>query len=190
MLHGLRPAFSLTARTLYDVHLHHPDRVPTTGPVIFAPNHSGFLDGPLLAIVSPRPVHALTKQEMYDGPMGLFLRGSGQIRLDRFNVDPGAVKACVKVLGAAYLGLVTGAPVVPVVFFGTRLPGSAKSFPPRGSRFDVVYGDPVYLDKQPWPRTRDDVLRATQLLAGHLRSHLDEAKSLTGRNLPGPLPGA
>jgi len=172
----------------------------------------GFLDGPLLAIVSPRPVHALTKQEMYAGPMKPFLVGAGQIKLDRFNVDPGAVKACVGVLegggavgifpegtrgdgelrrferGAAYLGLVTGAPVVPVVFFGTRLPGSGRSFPPRGSRFDVVYGDPVYLDQQPWPRTRDDVLRATNLLAGHLRDHLDKAKALTGRSLPGPLP--
>jgi 1-acyl-sn-glycerol-3-phosphate acyltransferase len=189
------------------------DRVPRTGPVIFAPNHSGWLDGPLLVITSPRPVHALTKQEEFAGPLGLVLRGAGQIRLDRLNVDPAAVKACLKVLdgggavgvfpegtrgsgelesvrrGAAYLALVSGAPVVPVTFFGTREPGGASSsVPGRGARFDAVYGDPVYLDKQPWPRTRDDVLRATTLLAGRLREHLAHAKELTGRSLPGPLP--
>ena len=137
----------------------------------------------------------------------------GQIELDRFNVDVGAVRVCLKVLheggtvgvfpegtrgdgelktvrpGAAYLALVTGAPVVPVTFLGTREPGGASSsVPPGGSRFDVVYGDPVYLEQQPWPRTRDDVLRATTVLAGRLREHLAHAKALTGRTLPGPLP--
>ncbi len=213
MLHGLRPAFSVLARTLWDLNQHGADKVPRHGPVIFAPNHVGWLDGPLLVITSPRPVHALTKQEEFTGALGVFLRKAGQIRLDRFNVDPGAVKACLKVLdcggavgvfpegtrgsgellsvqrGAAYLALATGAAVVPVTFFGTREPGGrSSSVPARGSRFDVVYGDPVYLEQQPWPRTRDDVLRATNLLAGRLREHLAQAKELTGRSLPGPLP--
>ncbi len=39
-----------------------PSRCPPTGPVIFAANHVGVIDGPLLAIFAPRPVHALTKQ--------------------------------------------------------------------------------------------------------------------------------
>jgi 1-acyl-sn-glycerol-3-phosphate acyltransferase len=200
-------------RARWDLHLHGAGLVPDGGPVIFAPNHAGWLDGPLLAIVSPRPVHALTKQEMFTGPLGAFLRAAGQIELDRFRVDVAAVRACLRVLqdggavgvfpegtrgdgelttvrrGAAYLALVTGAPVVPVTFFGTREPGGASSsIPPRGARFDVVYGDPVYLGEQPWPRTRDDVLRATTVLAGRLRGHLAHAKALTGRTLPGPLP--
>jgi 1-acyl-sn-glycerol-3-phosphate acyltransferase len=211
-LHYLRWALALAFHVLYDLHFHDQDKVPRKGPVIFAPNHVGFLDGPLLAICGPRPVHALTKHELFDGAMGVFLRASGQIRLDRFVVDPGAVKTCLKVLdgggavcifpegtrgdgelrrmqhGAAYLALVTGAPVVPVTFLGTRLPGSAASFPPRRSRFDVVYGDPVYWEKQPWPRSREDVQRATDRLAQHLRAHLDAAKALTGRSLPGPIP--
>jgi len=213
ILHSLRPAFAFVVRSRWDLHEHGADRVPRTGPVIFAPNHAGWLDGPLLVVTSPRPVHTLTKQEEFEGPMGVLLRIAGQIRLDRFNVDPAAVKACLKVLegggavgvfpegtrgageletvrrGAAYLALVSGAPVVPVTFFGTREPGGrSSSVPAKGARFDVVYGDPVYLDKQPWPRTRDDVLRATNLLAGRLREHLAQAKELTGRSLPGPLP--
>ena len=83
-------------------------------------------------------MHALTKKEMFDGRLGRFLLTSGQVPLDRFHSDPGAVKTCLRVLrdggavgifpegsrgggefdrfhrGAAYLGLVSGAPIVPV----------------------------------------------------------------------------
>ena len=44
--------------------------LPATGPVILACNHVGVVDGPLLAIFAPRPVHALTKQEMFKGCHG------------------------------------------------------------------------------------------------------------------------
>ncbi len=57
-----------------------------------AANHVGWLDGPLLAICAPRPVHALTKQEMFAGPLGPFLRAAGQIELDRFHVDVAAIR--------------------------------------------------------------------------------------------------
>ena len=50
--------------------MHGTERVPRTGPVIFASNHTGVIDGPLLAIFSPRPAHALTKVEMFKGCMG------------------------------------------------------------------------------------------------------------------------
>jgi 1-acyl-sn-glycerol-3-phosphate acyltransferase len=75
MLHGLRPVAAWVVRRRWELHQHGMDRVPRTGPVIFAPNHSGWLDGPLLVITSPRPVHALTKQEEFAGPLGLVLRG-------------------------------------------------------------------------------------------------------------------
>ena len=56
--------------------------------MILACNHVGIADGPLLAIFAPRPVHALTKQEMFKGVMKRFLLSSGQIPLDRFHADP------------------------------------------------------------------------------------------------------
>ena len=126
--------------------------------MILASNHVGVADGPLLAIFSPRPVHALTKQEMFEGRMGRFLRDAGQIPLDRFNSDPAAVKACLRVLrdggavgifpegsrgagefdrfhrGAAYLALVSGAPIVPVIQFGTREPGGRQQRAAREGR--------------------------------------------------------
>jgi 1-acyl-sn-glycerol-3-phosphate acyltransferase len=93
--------------------------------------------------------------------------------------------------GAAYLALVTGAPVVPLAVFGTREPGGdTNSVPRKGARFDFVYGAPRHWEQQPWPRTRAEVLRVTSSLRKTLLEHLVGAKGLTGRTLPGPLPAA
>jgi 1-acyl-sn-glycerol-3-phosphate acyltransferase len=213
MLRGLRPVLRVGVDRWWDLHVHRPDLVPADGPVVLACNHVGWLDGPLLAICAPRPVHALTKREMFDGRMGAFLRGAGQIPLDRFGADPGAVKTCLRVLGdggavgifpegtrgpgtygtfhhgATYLALVSGAPVVPVTMIGTRLPGGGtSSLPPRGSRIDVVVGEPWRTTQTPWPRTREHTLATSALLWQHLRDEQSRALSLTGRALPGPLP--
>ncbi|NIK59064.1 lysophospholipid acyltransferase family protein [Kribbella shirazensis] len=195
----------------YGVRLHGTANVPAEGPVIFAANHLGVLDGPILAAFAPRPAHIVTKAEMFVGPLGTLLRAAGQIPLDRFHYDPAAVKACVRALseghavgifpegirgdgelrtvrpGAAYLAMVTGAPVVPVAFFGTRDPGSARSaVPASGAVIDVVFGEPLAVNRVRWPRTRLQVEHNRAVLHAHLLRQLDEAKHLTGRSLPGP----
>ncbi len=72
--------------------------VPARGPVVFAANHVGVIDGPMLAIYAPRPVHALTKVEMFSGRLGTLLRWSGQVPLDRFRTDVAAARSCLRVL--------------------------------------------------------------------------------------------
>jgi 1-acyl-sn-glycerol-3-phosphate acyltransferase len=213
LLHLLRPPAARLVRTRWPVVVHHPDRVPATGGVILASNHIGIIDGPLLAVFSPRPVHALTKQEMFAGRLGRFLRASGQIPLDRFHADPGAIRSCLRVVrdggvagifpegtrgsgelhrfhhGAAYLALVTGAPVVPVTMLGTRpAGGGANTLPGRGEPVDIVFGTPWQTTQQAWPRTREHVAATSVLLRGHLLSELATALADTRRSLPGPLP--
>jgi 1-acyl-sn-glycerol-3-phosphate acyltransferase len=155
-------------RRRFDVRLHETANIPATGPVVFASNHIGIIDGPLLAIFTPRPVHALTKLEMFEHWfLGPFLRWAGQIPLYRFGSDPAAVKMALRVLregnamgiypegtrgagdlshfnrGAAYLALASGAPVVPVTMLGSRDPGGGvSSLPHKGARIDIVYGEP------------------------------------------------
>jgi 1-acyl-sn-glycerol-3-phosphate acyltransferase len=212
-LRRLRPTARSIIRRRYQVVLHHPERVPMRGPVIFAANHVGVVDGPILAIFSPRPVHALTKREMFEGKMGRFLLKAGQIPVDRFRTDPLAVKTSLRVLrdggavgifpeggrgageldlfhrGAAYLAMVTGAPIVPVIMIGTREPGGhSESVPPRGSVIDVAYGEPITFETSPWPRTRAAVGDASRRLRERMLQDLDAARELTGRQLPGPLP--
>ena len=200
-------------RRRYDVRVHHADRFPRSGPVVVAANHIGYADGPLLAMFTPRPVHALTKVEMFDGRMGLFLRAAGQIPIDRFDADPRAVRTALRVLregrvvgvfpegrrgagdldrfhrGAAYLAMVVGAPVVPLIFLGTREPGGhTDSLPPRGARIDMWFGRPVPMVAEPWPRTRYRVTTLSLLLHDRMREDLRDALAETGGSLPGPLP--
>ena len=88
LLGVMRPIAVRVMGRRWPVTVHHPEQVPASGGVILAANHIGILDGPLLATYAPRPVHALTKREMFDGRLGGFLRATGQIPLDRFATDP------------------------------------------------------------------------------------------------------
>ncbi|WP_210651809.1 1-acyl-sn-glycerol-3-phosphate acyltransferase [Nocardioides sp. SYSU D00065] len=213
LLRAVRPVAAWLVRRRWPVTVHGADRVPTAGGTILAANHIGLLDGPLLATYAPRPVHALTKQEMFAGPLSGFLRRTGQIPLDRYRPDPGAIRSCLRVVrdggavgifpegargdgelrrfhhGAAYLALVTGAPVVPVTIIGTRPPGGGiNALPARGTPVDIVFGRPWQTTQTDWPRTREQVAATSVLLKGHMLSELDSALALTRRSLPGPLP--
>jgi len=212
LLSAGRPVAQRLIRGWWELELHGAERVPTTGPLVMAANHVGWIDGPLLAICSPRPVHALTKMEMFSHGLGAFLIASGQIPLDRFNVDVAAIRLAVRTLqagravgvfpegtrgagdmtspraGAAYLALVTGAPVVPVSFLGTRMPGGSDgSIPPRGSRIAMTFGDPVHLERTPWPRTRQQVDESAQAVTAAILQTIRVAEQKTGMTLPGPL---
>ncbi|SDS10492.1 1-acyl-sn-glycerol-3-phosphate acyltransferase [Nocardioides scoriae] len=207
-----RPAAQRLLRAWWRMEVHGARHVPARGPAVLAANHVGWLDGPFLAIASPRPVQALTKREMFAGPAAPVLRAAGQIPLDRDVVDRRAIRTAVAVLeqdrvvgvfpeggrgggemttsrsGAAYLALVTGAPVVPVAFLGTREPGGdAGSLPPRGSRIAMTFGEPVLLGRSGWPRTQAQVAEAAARVTTAIVRTTREAERLTGLRLPGPL---
>jgi 1-acyl-sn-glycerol-3-phosphate acyltransferase len=214
LLHSpLRPFARFVIRRRFTVRVTDPGNVPASGPIIYASNHVGVIDGPLLAIFAPRPAHALTKVEMFKGLLGRFLWHSGQIPLDRFHTDPRAVKTCLRALrdgraigiypegsrgpgdlerfhrGAAYLALVSGAPVIPVTMLGSREPGGTSgSLPRKGATIDMVFGEIYRTEAVAWPRTREQVEKTSLLLREHMLVQLDRARASTGRELPGPLP--
>lgn len=212
LYHGNRMA-QWVIRRRYDVRLSGIENIPATGPVIIASNHIGVADGPLLAIFGPRPVHALTKAEMFKGFTARFLKFAGQLKLNRDFTDPHAIKQALKVLdtghvlgiypegargdgelrrfarGAAYFAMVSGAPVVPVYMFGSRRPGDgASTLPPKRTRIDLVFAPAFQVPAQPWPRTKEQVGHVSKLLQEHMLVHLDAVKASTGLELPGPLP--
>lgn len=159
------------ARVVWSTEVHGRDRVPASGPVLFAANHTGFLDGPILVGVSPRPAHILVKQEMFVGPLKPVLHGSGQIPVDR-GIGRSALTAAQGVLarggavgifpegnrgrgaatsaraGIAWLALHGNAPVVPVAILGTRRTGESVGHIPRPRRRLVVeFGEPLLIEQ-------------------------------------------
>ncbi|MDJ0343164.1 lysophospholipid acyltransferase family protein [Streptomyces sp. H10-C2] len=181
-------------------------RVPAHGPVILAGNHSHNVDGPMIIGTSPRPVHFLVKKEAFIGPLDPFLRGIGQLAVDRESADRTAIAAALGVLarggvlgifpegtrgagdfaelrsGLAYFAVRSGAPVVPVAVLGSARQGRViAGLPPLRSRVDIVFGDPFEAGDGSGRRTRTAMDAATSRIQEHLTAHLAHAKQATGR---------
>ncbi|MFD5876548.1 lysophospholipid acyltransferase family protein [Streptomyces sp. NPDC060322] len=182
-------------------------RVPTTGPVILAVNHAHNLDGPMLMGTAPRPVHFLIKKEAFVGPLDPFLRGIGQLKVDRTTVDRTAITRALGVLddggvlgifpegtrgegdfaslraGLAYFAVRGGAPIVPVAVLGSteRRGRLVRALPPLRSRVDVVFGDAFQAGDGSGRRTRKALDEATLRIQAELTAHLENARRLTGR---------
>ncbi|WP_327307483.1 lysophospholipid acyltransferase family protein [Streptomyces sp. NBC_01298] len=182
-------------------------KVPATGPVILAVNHSHIIDGPMLMGTAPRPLHFLIKKEAYVGPLGPFLEGIGQVKVDRSGTDRSAVSRALGVLenggalgifpegtrgegdfaslraGLAYFAVRAGAPIVPVAVFASteRRSRVVKALPPLKSRVDIVFGDAFDAGDGSGRRTRTALDQATVRIQDRLTAHLADAKRLTGR---------
>ncbi|MFD4630356.1 lysophospholipid acyltransferase family protein [Streptomyces sp. NPDC058284] len=182
-------------------------RVPATGPVILAVNHSHNVDGPMVMGVAPRPTHFLIKKEAFIGPLGSFLHAIGQVEVDRSVADRTAITRALGVLeqggvlgifpegtrgegdfaslrsGLAYFAVRSGAPIVPVAVLGSteRAGRLIKQLPPLRSRVDVVFGDPFEAGDGSGRRTRKALDEATVRIQERLAAHLENARRLTGR---------
>jgi 1-acyl-sn-glycerol-3-phosphate acyltransferase len=182
-------------------------RVPASGPVIFAVNHSHNIDGPMVMGVAPRPTHFLIKKEAFIGPLDPFLLGIGQVKVDRDTTDRTAITQALGVLadggvlgifpegtrgegdfaslraGLAYFAVRSDAPIVPVAVLGSsEKPGRLiKALPPLRSRVDVVFGEPFEAGDGSGRRTRKALDEATGRIQKQLAAHLENARRLTGR---------
>ncbi|MEV8306443.1 lysophospholipid acyltransferase family protein [Streptomyces flavidovirens] len=182
-------------------------RVPMSGPVILAVNHSHMIDGPMLMGTAPRPVHFLIKKEAFVGPLDPFLRGIGQLKVDRTSADRTAISNALGVLadggvlgifpegtrgegdfaslraGLSYFAVRSGAPIVPVAVLGSteRRGRLIHGLPPLRSRVDVVFGDPFVAGDGSGRRTRKALDEATVRIQERLTAHLESARRFTGR---------
>jgi 1-acyl-sn-glycerol-3-phosphate acyltransferase len=206
-----KPLVEAGIRAYWRVHVHAPEYVPTSGPVILAANHVAVLDGPLLAAVTRRLSFALIKREMFAGTVGRVLVHFGQIPIDRRTIDLTAISRSIQILrankvlavfpegsrgagevrvargGAVYLAMVTGAPIVPVALLGTREPGQTRDeLPRRGAPLHVAYGEPLVVPRSDWPRRRPSVAEWTEQLRTRLAAHVAETQERIGLPLPGP----
>ncbi|WP_350308813.1 lysophospholipid acyltransferase family protein [Sanguibacter hominis] len=208
------PAGWLLSRVVWRTRVVGAENMPADGPVIIAANHTGVIDGPIVFGVSPRPVHMMIKESMFRGPIGSFLRWSGQIPVDRENGRP-ALAAALSVLkrgdvvgifpegrrgrgdlsevrgGVAWLALASGAPVVPAAVLGTRRTGEGSGrLPGFRRRLFVLIGEPVTMERAPGTTGKQAQEQYAQLVASALKVTVEAAVELSGIALPLDDPGA
>ncbi len=197
---GVRLAGQGLAHAVLSLRVEGREHVPSSGPVLFAANHSGILDGPLVFFVSPRPASLLTKSEVFVGFWARACGWLGLIPVHRGAPDRAALKQGLAHLaaggalgvfpegtrgtgtldsvadGLAYLALRSGACVVPIAVHGTgaALP-KGRVVPRLRAPVRVVFGPPVTLDTLTSgrdPRARSTVRSAAETLRLALVDHL------------------
>ena len=149
--------------------IHHPERIPATGPVILASNHASFIDPPLVGCGVQRAIYFLARESLFTVPIvGRMIRALNSVPVDRDGGGGAGLKAILDRLHAggcillfpegtrtsdgrlqavrAGIGLTiikSDAPVVPVRVFGTFESLGRHQTIPRPQQLVVKYGHPV-----------------------------------------------
>jgi len=198
---------------LYAAESHGGDRVPLSGPVILAANHTGYLDGAVVFGLAPRPAHFLVLASTFELGVGPMLHLTGQIPLLQGTGSRVALHSALAVLqrggavgifpeggrgrgdlekaekGVAWLALQGEAEVVPVACLGTRATGGlAASWPRLRSRLVVDFGAPIPVTRAAGIPGRVRLDRAAEEIRGALAEHVAGASSRHGIELPTDVP--
>ena len=149
------------------------ENIPSSGPVILAPNHASLLDPPLVGVSCGRWPFIMAKAELFKGIVGWGIEQMGSFPVKRGSADRAAFKTAKRILGEGHPLLIfpegtrtrTGqlgpaeaglamlahsnkAPVVPVYIAGT-----GNAFSPRRGGFRLVkarieFGKPLYFEAE------------------------------------------
>ncbi|MCK9928594.1 1-acyl-sn-glycerol-3-phosphate acyltransferase [Frankia sp. Mgl5] len=183
------------------------ENVPHGEPLIFAGNHSSWMDGPLVVIEAPRTVRCLVKSEMYKGILGRLLLFVGQIPINRGRPDRDALHTALDELsrggaigvfpegtrgsgemaavqhGIAYLAVHGRCRVLPVACIntGAALPRGAK-WPRRSVKVRVVFGKPFEVEVPANPRSRRALAAVAEDIRVRLADHLATVRAGESRD--------
>ena len=190
-------------RLLFRIDIRGLEHLPKTGPVLIAGNHTGWLDGPLVQILLPRPCSFLVKSELYDTAFKPILDFSRQIPIHRGAPDRTALRRALAVLtgggvlgvfpegtrgvgaletvqhGIGYIALRaqdSGAPcpIIPVVCTGTaEALPKGAKLPKFRTPITIVFGPTFTLDVTGNARARSTVAAAAEQIRLRLLDHLE-----------------
>jgi 1-acyl-sn-glycerol-3-phosphate acyltransferase len=74
------------------------EHIPSEGPVIVAPNHITYFDPPLVGAVFPRQVFFMAKKELFEGVVGLAVKGCRAFPVNRGTADRKAIHTALDYL--------------------------------------------------------------------------------------------
>lgn len=175
-------------------------KIPAKGPLIIVVNHVNFLDAPVFYLhILPRPLTALVKTETWDSPfLGPLFTMWKAIPIRRGEADLAAFYAAQQALtdgkimvispegtrsghgrllkglpGVVLLAARTGAPIMPVVYYGhENYQKDLKRL--RRANFNIVVGNPFKLNLKGIALSRDVREQVTEEIMFQLASLLPE----------------
>ena len=173
------------------------ENFPKKGPALVVINHLGDADAVLLGASIPYPIEALGKIELHDHPLvGRIFRAYGVIWIHRGRPDRKALRAALDGLaegrvvsvapegresltgaledgnlGAAFIAIKSGVPIVPIVMTGTEnnnTYGHLKRY--KRAKVTLTVGKPFHLQVQSDRQTmlREGTRQIMETLAGML----------------------
>jgi 1-acyl-sn-glycerol-3-phosphate acyltransferase len=157
------------------------ERIPDLGPLLLVTNHVNFLEAPvLISRIQPRPLTGFVKVETWDNPlMGALFSLWGGIPIHRGTPDREALRRGLQALekgailgvtpegtrsgdgllnrghpGIVTLAFMSGAPILPLVFYGgEHFWDNLRRL--RRTDFHIVVGEPFKIDLQGQRVTRE-----------------------------------
>lgn len=152
----------------------HPERVPRTGPLILAANHTSYGDPPMIGGAVPRPICYLARESLFQIPVFTSLiRTLNAVPIDRDGVSPAGLRTVLDLLdhgravllfpegtrsldgsilpaktGVGLTVMKSGAPVVPVRVFGLHELWGRRKILPRPGHIAIKFGMPLRFDRQ------------------------------------------
>ncbi len=166
----------VVAKRCFGGQCHHSERIPETGPAIFACTHQSVLDPLLLAAFSSRPQCFLARDSLFRIPgFGWLLAKLGAVPVRRGAAGARAgLRLCIRILerdrvlvlfpegtrsrdgklqplktGIAFVARGTGAPVVPTLAVGTFAAWPRHRKLPRPAPVSLYFGVPLtYRDRE------------------------------------------
>ena len=195
----VRRAVAGLLRLVFRIRVVGAEHLPRNGPVLVAGNHTGFLDGPIVFMMLPRPSAFLVKSELYAGPFAKPLAFARQIpvRTEVHRTGPRCAVRSTCWRRAASSGSSRRGPGVRA---GWRVSSTASAISrcaraaqlcrwsawerprrcPRASKLprfrapvDVIFGPAFELEVTGDPRARSTIADAAEQVRRHLLAHLD-----------------
>lgn len=185
-----RRVMILISRLLFGLTIDGTAKVPKTGPLVVAANHTQYPDPVLVCMAVPRRMQWMAKKQLFEPPYKKLFEFIGSFPVDREGGGRAGVRSALAFLkegwalgifpegthkddgtareaksGAVLLAIRGGAPVVPV--FVGKIPGPLARL--RGERLRLIVGDPITLDAslrggQAYRDAADEVLKTIYAL--------------------------
>ncbi|WP_339162691.1 lysophospholipid acyltransferase family protein [Siminovitchia sp. FSL W7-1587] len=172
---------TIIIRTLGKVEVQNKQTLPREGGYVLTCTHKGWLDVVVLAICTPRPIHFMAKQELFQNKLiARFLFAINAFPVNRETPSPSSIKIPVKQLksgevvgifpggtrtvedvslkrGAVTIANLAKVPVVPAAYEG---PATLKELV-KARKATVIFGEPFHVNTN----SKDELNAFTNLLS-------------------------